>query len=451
MNKKLKRASPASWFSLISCFLWQKTINKSLKRASPACWFSLISRFLEQKTRNKALKRASPANLLSLNSYFMKQKTRIKALKRASPASWYRLISCFLWQKTGNKSLNPARYFFIIMWIASLATLISSPGWTYDWERFKADFISPDGRVIDYYQNQSSHSEGQGYGLLLAVWHQDRETFDRLWKWTRNNLQIRPEDKLLAWSWGERRPGNWTVIDYNNATDGDLCTALALLKADRLWKDPGYESGGLEILQSIRENVILEKGGRLCLLPGFYGFDKGEGVVLNPSYFVYTAFKEFAGYEKPDFWGKVYQDSIEMVRLSLDARMGLPADWIWYDGRKVSIYGEKGTRFGFEAIRNLLFLSWDKNVRKIPKLDEYILKFQNMGDVPLWIDLKDRSMSVDDAPGGFYEVYARAARELGLDKAGQFFHQKAEQKIESEDENYYSRILYLLAKVEFKP
>ena len=54
--------------------------------------------------------------------------------------------------------------------------LFAQPG---TWEHYKKTFISNDGRVIDYYQEQCSHSEGQGYGMLLAVRHNDKETFSQ--------------------------------------------------------------------------------------------------------------------------------------------------------------------------------------------------------------------------------------------------------------------------------
>lgn len=45
------------------------------------------------------------------------------------------------------------------------------------WGDFKQQFVSSDGRVIDSTNKGISHSEGQGYGLLFAVYFNDRETF----------------------------------------------------------------------------------------------------------------------------------------------------------------------------------------------------------------------------------------------------------------------------------
>ena len=37
-----------------------------------------------------------------------------------------------------------------------------------DWSLYKKNFVSPQGRVIDDGNGGVTHSEGQGYGLLMA-------------------------------------------------------------------------------------------------------------------------------------------------------------------------------------------------------------------------------------------------------------------------------------------
>ena len=36
------------------------------------------------------------------------------------------------------------------------------------WQAWRDRFVMPDGRVVDTLQGQASHSEGQGYGMVLA-------------------------------------------------------------------------------------------------------------------------------------------------------------------------------------------------------------------------------------------------------------------------------------------
>src|SRR5262249_22467996 len=69
-----------------------------------------------------------------------------------------------------------------------------------EWAAYAEHFVSPEGRVIDTANGNISHSEGQGYGLLLAVLADDRAAFERIWSFTRTELMIRP-DGLAAWRW----------------------------------------------------------------------------------------------------------------------------------------------------------------------------------------------------------------------------------------------------------
>ncbi|MEQ4600202.1 MAG: glycosyl hydrolase family 8, partial [Methylobacteriaceae bacterium] len=87
------------------------------------------------------------------------------------------------------------------------------------WRAYRSRFITEQGRIVDTANGLISHSEGQGYGMLLAVAAGDRPTFERIWGWTRANLMVR-SDELLAWRWApDHRPA---VSDMNNATDGDI-------------------------------------------------------------------------------------------------------------------------------------------------------------------------------------------------------------------------------------
>lgn len=58
-----------------------------------------------------------------------------------------------------------------------------------NWQTFKRRFIADGRRVIDSGNNNVSHSESQGWGLLFAQSYDDRETFGRIWDWTSRSLQ----------------------------------------------------------------------------------------------------------------------------------------------------------------------------------------------------------------------------------------------------------------------
>jgi len=124
-------------------------------------------------------------------------------------------------------------------------------------------------RVIDTGQDGISHSEGQGVAMLLAVHHGDRASFERIWQWTKANLQVR-EDNLLAWRWTPEAG----ISDKNNASDGDLLVAWSLLRAFDKWHVPAHLQESRNIARDIREKLLRKTPQGLILLPGIEGFEK---------------------------------------------------------------------------------------------------------------------------------------------------------------------------------
>jgi endo-1,4-beta-D-glucanase Y len=321
-----------------------------------------------------------------------------------------------------------------------------------DWETYRKDFISPDGRLIDFAQNRASHSEGQGYGMLLAAIQGDASTFSSLGKWTRDNLQVRKGDFLHAWKWGRRPNGLWTVEDYNNATDGDILIAWALLRAAKKWNREEYRREAREVLGSIRKHLLVERQNHLYVLPGYFGFaQKEESIVVNPSYLVLPAFKEFAEVEEPAIWRQVHQDSLDLLEKTKFGRLKLPADWVRLNHGTVSVLEERSRFFGYEAIRILLHLVWDGHLSILPGCRAILDVYKKLGYVPLKFDLLLNNISLEEAPAGYYALYSRVAREIGEGELGRSLWNRAQEKIRGEKEDYYSRTLYLLAQGTWKP
>ncbi len=316
------------------------------------------------------------------------------------------------------------------------------------WERYKDTFITKDGRVVDYYQGGVSHSEGQGYGMLLSVVYNDKATFDLLWRWAKDNLQVR-KDALLAWCWGRRPNGAWSVVDYNDASDGDMLVALSLLKASERWGDDRYRDEALRIIKSLREELAFTWEGHTLILPGFYGFSMPDGFLLNPSYFIFSAFKRFAEVDDAEFWRKVYADSLSVLSRARFSSLQMPADWILLErGGRISIYSKRSRHFGYEAVRVLLYMCWDGGLDFPPGVDWIFGFYRGFGYIPLYVDLVNNEVSLEDAPAGFYAVYACVADRMGKRKLSRELFERARKKLSAEKKNYYSFSLYLLAGAE---
>ncbi|HAK89627.1 MAG: hypothetical protein A2077_06190 [Nitrospirae bacterium GWC2_46_6] len=312
------------------------------------------------------------------------------------------------------------------------------------WEHYKSNFVQPDGRVVDKGQRSISHSEGQGYGMLISFLNDDKDTFSRIWRWSKNNLQIR-RDNLFAWSWGERAKGQWGVIDYNNATDGDILIAYALARASMKWNEPGYKTEALKIIEDVRKHLAARWDNNIFLLPAYYGFKNEDSLVLNPSYLIFPAYRVFSGLDDDVFWKKVYEDSLLLLDRSLSGRFKLPPDWISLSKSGISVNAEKSPFFGYEAIRTFLYLSWERNPRFPEGLKELFKVYEKLGYMPLQVDLVKDNISLADAPAGFYAVYARAAEKMGNKALSRQLYREALKKTSSEKGDYYSMSLFLLA------
>ena len=325
--------------------------------------------------------------------------------------------------------------------------LANEPG---SWEFYKQTFITGDGRVIDFFQDKSSHSEGQGYGLLLSVFHNDRPTFDALLSWTQKNLMIR-KDHLSAWHWGKRLNGQWGIIDYNNATDGDLLIAWALFVAAEKWNHHGYKVMALDILLDVKETLVVKKNGCILLLPGFYGFDSPQKISLNPSYFIYPAFEMFSIADDPVYWKNLSRQSLDISFQKTFTRFSLPPDWLILEDKEIKIDIERSQNFGYEAIRIPLYLALSNKKTAMETFIPFLSFYEKTGFLPSVVDLVDSQVSIDEAPAGFYAVFSLCSHLMGKTDLSRQLMLKAKQKIAHESKDYYSNTLYLLARTKIKP
>ncbi len=72
---------------------------------------------------------------------------------------------------TGVAGPAPARAQDYGVGISATAPTIPAQAWA----AYREKFLAPDGRIVDTGNGDISHSEGQGYGLLLSVAADDRD------------------------------------------------------------------------------------------------------------------------------------------------------------------------------------------------------------------------------------------------------------------------------------
>ncbi|MCY0094910.1 glycosyl hydrolase family 8 [Hoeflea ulvae] len=259
------------------------------------------------------------------------------------------------------------------------------------WHYYITKFVEPSGRVIDNVNGNVSHSESQGYGMLLSVAADDRVSFDRIWSWTQSNLLIRT-DGLAAWRWDPQ--GDPHVKDLNNATDGDLLIAWALLRASRKWGDMSHQAAAARIVAAVNRSLVVDSSFGPVLLPGIEGFDGASGAagpVVNLSYWVFPAIDEL-GVAFQDFPSRdLIASGIKLIEAAQFGPSKLPANWISVasDGQIEPAPGFE-LLFGYDAVRIPLYLGW---YTKSPSA--LLVPFEDA-----WVSGKGTSIKVIDLESG---------------------------------------------------
>jgi len=225
----------------------------------------------------------------------------------------------------------------------------------HDWEAYKARFIDASGRVIDDANGNISHSESQGYGLLLAYLAGNKADFDLIWSFTRTALLLR-DDGLAVWKWDPSAKPH--VTDINNASDGDILIAYALALAGADWGRNDLVNAARTIIAGIGKSNIADWQGRLILLPGAEGFsssDRSDGPIVNLSYWVFEAFPKFAALDKSTDWKRLGADGVLLLDGASIGPRSLPTDWM---SVKTQLKPAKGfaAEFGYNALRIPLYL-----------------------------------------------------------------------------------------------
>lgn len=299
------------------------------------------------------------------------------------------------------------------------------------WSSFCRIYLDASGRIVDTGNGGISHTEGQGYGMLLAATLGDRAAFEAMYGWTQGHL-ARADMALYSWRFDPRAAN--PVADPNNATDGDMLIALALARAARRWDVAAWEARSRQIRQAIREHLVIARGGQHYLMPGLAGFDLGDRLMLNPSYFIFPALDAFAALDGAGTWAPVIATCENILRMARFGAHGLPTDWVVVgaDGMPRPA-PDKAPQFGFDALRIALYAAAGHRAPLVGPIADYWRAKQASGQaIPAWVD-----------------VYSGAEAPFALSPGGRNIVQRVlnqPMKTEALAQDYYGCVLQLLAR-----
>lgn len=255
------------------------------------------------------------------------------------------------------------------------------------WQKFKAELVTDQGAVVHTDKNDVV-SEGQSYGMMLAVQNDDQATFDKIWHWTKTNLQPNQPQGLFAW----RAKLDGTVLDSAYAPDAEEMIAIALFFAAHRWGDKdkpfNYSTQAREILNKMLKQ---RNPSEAPITPDNYiRFTAGSDNWFNPSYFMPAFYRLFAVYTGERRWSGVAENTYVLIDKCLkeeygNVQNGLVPDSCNKAGKLISW----GRNFFYDAMRVPYFIAldgvWFGERRAGPYLDKLIggffaPKFDSFGD-----------------------------------------------------------------------
>lgn len=179
-------------------------------------------------------------------------------------------------------------------------------------------------------------SEGIGYGMILALYSNDQEYFDKIWEsgntymWNGN-----------FYDWRINEQGQKTATGA--ATDAEQDIAFALISAQskvdkNIWKphnNPSYQERYQNILDSMWKNEMISQGKNINPGAG-WGYDQ----FVNPGYFAPAWYKIFKQHDKNSDqhdWDTVINNCYNIILNNVGFENGLIPDWTningdYYDG-----------------------------------------------------------------------------------------------------------------------
>lgn len=224
--------------------------------------------------------------------------------------------------------------------------------------------------MIESEKNKTT-SESQSYGMLIAVLSGDRELFDRVLNWTKNNLQIRPNDKLFSWLWQ-----NGKVVDPNPATDADQDIAYALYLAHKKWGNEEYLNEAAEIVRDIWKVETKEIKGVRYVGAGNWAVNDTSGIIINPSYLAPYQYRIFAQIDSEHNWIQLVDSSYKTLELCTGLA-GLAQDWCKINNQGNAVQNFKLSKsdssvYSFDAMRVPYRIAMDYTLNSDPKALEYL-------------------------------------------------------------------------------
>ena len=216
-------------------------------------------------------------------------------------------------------------------------------------DEFLDRYLQPSGRIARIDEGGDTVSEGQAYGMLMAIALDDEDRFRHVWSWTDEHLQR--DDGLLAWRWSDGG-----IVDHQAAADADLLAAAALALAGSRFVDADLLADAALISDAVLAHEVVTLGPSPALVAGPWATSSRT---INASYLATPAMSILWDTLGEQRWGPVATWSRNVVDELTADPPHLPPDWAIVDPlgnepRPEPSPAGEDPRYGYDAARVII-------------------------------------------------------------------------------------------------
>jgi len=194
------------------------------------------------------------------------------------------------------------------------------------------------GHVIDT-GNDDARTEGMSYGMMMAVQMDDKDLFDRIWRWAFKYMYQREGEFKGYFAWSANLDGSLRA--KGPAPDGEEYFALALFFAAHRWGD-GHEPLDYSTMARRILRDCLHKGSNGEAGAPMWNADNAQILFVpgcpftDPSYHLphfYELFALWAEVEDRPFWKRAAEASRLYLPTACHPVTGLAPEYAEFDGK----------------------------------------------------------------------------------------------------------------------
>ena len=211
-------------------------------------------------------------------------------------------------------------------------------------------------------KNIDVRTEGQSYGMMVAVQMDKQDIFDRIWRWTKEYMMVKdgPRKGLIDWS---INPDGVNRRARGSASDGEFYFVTDLLLASRRWGNDG-SINYLKEAQTLLDDLFSKDGsnGVTNIINMEYKLinfcpDTRSNQWTDPSYHLPAFFEiwaETAQDGREEFYRECAENSRQFLHKACNEQTGICPDQCQFDGTP-----NRGSEFHYDSWRTPMNIAMD--------------------------------------------------------------------------------------------